>query len=226
MIWATVSSPPWFCRLYRVSTSLAAKNIISLILVLTIWWCPCVESSPVLLEEGVCYDQCVLLAELLTCFVLYPKAKLPVTPGVSWLPTFAFYKWKNAARPSQSELVLLLLLKQLEGQLRAGCLGLASAGATLLTSKVFSSHWTSHWDLFSPWWQEPKRASGCETDSRSSWKELESPISNSVDRERGRNWDILAVNPLHRTTTLVEMEIGEGGCNSRLYFLSKHPAFM
>ena len=24
---------------------------------LTIWWCPCVESSLVLLEEGVCYDQ-------------------------------------------------------------------------------------------------------------------------------------------------------------------------
>ena len=39
MIWATVSS--WsFCWLYRASPSLAAKNIISLILVLTIWWCP------------------------------------------------------------------------------------------------------------------------------------------------------------------------------------------
>ena len=31
-----------------------------------------------LLEEGVCYDQCIFLAELyepLTCFILYPKAK-------------------------------------------------------------------------------------------------------------------------------------------------------
>ena len=36
----------------------------SLIWVLTICWCPCVESSVVLLEEGVCYDQCVLLAKL------------------------------------------------------------------------------------------------------------------------------------------------------------------
>ena len=27
---------------------------------LTIWWCPCVESSLVLLEEGICYDQCIL----------------------------------------------------------------------------------------------------------------------------------------------------------------------
>ena len=26
-------------------------------------------------EEGVCYDQCILLAKLLTCFVLYSKAK-------------------------------------------------------------------------------------------------------------------------------------------------------
>ena len=60
MIWATVSSRSCFCWLYRASPSLAAKNIISLILVLTIWWCPCVESSLVLLEECVCYDQCVL----------------------------------------------------------------------------------------------------------------------------------------------------------------------
>ena len=48
--------------------------------------CPCVESSFVLLEEGVCYDQCVLLAKLcepLTCLGLYSKANLPVIPGVS-----------------------------------------------------------------------------------------------------------------------------------------------
>ena len=51
-------------KLYRASPSLGAKNIINLILVLTIWWCPCVESSLVLLEEDGCYDQCVLLAKL------------------------------------------------------------------------------------------------------------------------------------------------------------------
>ena len=51
MIWATVSSQSCFCWLYRASLSLAAKNIINLILVLTVWWCPCVESSLVLLEE-------------------------------------------------------------------------------------------------------------------------------------------------------------------------------
>ena len=64
MMWATVSFQSCFCWLYRASLSLAAKNTISLILVLTIWWCPCVELSLVLLEEGVCYDQCVLLAKL------------------------------------------------------------------------------------------------------------------------------------------------------------------
>ena len=64
MIWATVSFRSCFSRLYRTSPSLDAKNIISLISVLTIWWCPCVESSLVLLEEGVCYDQCVLFAKL------------------------------------------------------------------------------------------------------------------------------------------------------------------
>ena len=42
--------------LYRASPSLAAKNIINLISVLAIWWCPRVESSLVLLEEDVCYD--------------------------------------------------------------------------------------------------------------------------------------------------------------------------
>ena len=42
MIWATVSSQSYFCWLYRASPSLAAKNIINLISVLTIWWCPCI----------------------------------------------------------------------------------------------------------------------------------------------------------------------------------------
>ena len=51
MMWATVSSRSCFCWLYRASPSLAAKNIINLISVLTIWWCPCVKSSLVLLTE-------------------------------------------------------------------------------------------------------------------------------------------------------------------------------
>ena len=71
MIWATVSFWSCFCWLYRTSPSLATKNIINLISVLTIWWCPCVESSPVLLEEGVCYDKCVLLVKLVAFILLH-----------------------------------------------------------------------------------------------------------------------------------------------------------
>ena len=85
MIWASVSSQScFFFSLYRafqlwLQKKKKKKNIINLISVLTIWWCSCVESSLVLLEECVWYDQCVLLAKFcqpLTCFVLYlSKAK-------------------------------------------------------------------------------------------------------------------------------------------------------
>ena len=78
MIWATFTSQSCLCWLCRASPSLVAKNIINLISVLTIWWYPCVESSLVLLEEGVNYDQGALLAKLskpLPCFILYSKAK-------------------------------------------------------------------------------------------------------------------------------------------------------
>ena len=101
MIWATVSSWACFCWLYRASPSLSAKNIISMISGLTIWWCPCVEPSPVFLEEGVCYDPCILSASFCTprpifpvtprpIFPVTPRPIFPVTPGISWLPTFAF----------------------------------------------------------------------------------------------------------------------------------------
>ena len=77
MIWATVRSCGFFCCcwLYKAFPSLAAKNIINLFLVLAILWCPCVESSLVLLEEGICYDQCVLLAKL--CLHSDSQSKLP-----------------------------------------------------------------------------------------------------------------------------------------------------
>ena len=87
MIWATVSSWPCFCWLNRASPSLAAKNIIHLILVLTIWWHPCVEPFLVLLEDGVCYDQCISLCPASFCI---SRPNLPVTPGISLLSTFAF----------------------------------------------------------------------------------------------------------------------------------------
>ena len=78
MIWATISSCSCFCWLYRASPSLAANNIINLILSLTTWWCPYVEFSIVILEESVRYDLCVLLAKHgypLCFFILYSKTK-------------------------------------------------------------------------------------------------------------------------------------------------------
>ena len=92
MIWAIVSSRSCFCWLYRASPSLAAKNIINLISVSTIWRCPCIESSFVLLEKGICYDLCILSAKLSLCPASFctPRPNLPVTPGIFWLPTFTF----------------------------------------------------------------------------------------------------------------------------------------
>ena len=80
MLWATVSSRSGFCWRYRVSPSLVTKNIIHRIPVFTIWWCPHVEVSLMLLEEGVYYDQGVLLAEVLTSALLHF-----VPHGQTWL---------------------------------------------------------------------------------------------------------------------------------------------
>ena len=64
MIWATVSSWSCFCWLYRTSPFLAAKEYNQSDFGIDHWWCPCVESSLMSLEEGICYEQCVLLAKL------------------------------------------------------------------------------------------------------------------------------------------------------------------
>ena len=63
MVWATVSSWSCFCWLNRASPSLVAKNIINLLLVLTFWWCPCVEVSLVLLEDNTSCLLCLLWPE-------------------------------------------------------------------------------------------------------------------------------------------------------------------
>jgi len=60
MIWATVSSKSCFCWLYRVSSFSAAKNVISLITVLTIWCSPCVDVSYVVGKWGLLWPVCSL----------------------------------------------------------------------------------------------------------------------------------------------------------------------
>ena len=93
MIWAIVSSWSCFCWLYRASPSLAAKNIINLILVLTIWWCPCVESSLVCWKRVLAMTSAFSWQSSISLFpasFCTPRPNLPVTPNVSLLPTFAF----------------------------------------------------------------------------------------------------------------------------------------
>ena len=68
MIWATVSSQPCFCWLYRASPSLATKNITSLILVLNIWWCSRVEFS--LVGRGCLLWPVHSLGKILLAFAL------------------------------------------------------------------------------------------------------------------------------------------------------------
>ena len=78
MIWAIVSSRSCFCWLYTASQSLATKNVISLISVLTLWWCPCIKYL-VLLENGVCYARCVLFGRILLAFALLHSVLLNQT---------------------------------------------------------------------------------------------------------------------------------------------------
>ena len=70
MIWVTASSKSCFWWLYRAFPSLAAKNIINLISVLTTWWCPCIELSLGLLKKSVCIWPASSLNKTLLAFAL------------------------------------------------------------------------------------------------------------------------------------------------------------
>ena len=102
-----------FCWLYRTSPSLAAKNMFNMILVLTIWWCPCVESPFVMLEECVCYDQYVLLTKLLAVaplhFVLRGQTLLLLQVSLDFL------LWHSSPCWLKGHLFLVLVLPGLIG---------------------------------------------------------------------------------------------------------------
>ena len=70
--WSEPQSAPslGFCWLYRASPSLAAKNIINLISVSTIWWCPCIESSLVVFGRGCLLWSVCCLGKTLWAFSL------------------------------------------------------------------------------------------------------------------------------------------------------------
>ena len=89
MIWATVSSRSYFCWVYRASPSLAAKNIITLISVLTVWWCPSIELFLVCwkrvfaMTSAFSWQNSISLCPASFCT---PWPNLSVIPGISWLP--------------------------------------------------------------------------------------------------------------------------------------------
>ena len=70
MIWGTVSFQSCFCWFYRASPSLAAKNIINLILVLTVLWCPCVEVFSCVVGRGCLLWLVYSLGKTLLAFAL------------------------------------------------------------------------------------------------------------------------------------------------------------
>ena len=91
MIWSTVSSQSFFTASIELLHLWLQK--INLISVLTIWWCPCVESllycwKRVFAMTGVfSWQNSVSLFPASFCT---PRPNLPVNLGISWLPTFAF----------------------------------------------------------------------------------------------------------------------------------------
>ena len=93
MIWATVRSPSCFCWLYRASPSLAAKNIINLIIGvdhLVMSTCrvfSCCWKRVFAKTSAFSWQSSISLCPASFCT---PRPNLPITPGVSWLPTFAF----------------------------------------------------------------------------------------------------------------------------------------
>ena len=94
MIQATVSSQSWFCLLDRASPSLAAKNIISLISVDHLVMSICRVFSWVVGRRCLLWPVHSLgrTPRLMPCPASFrtPRPNLPVTPGASWRPTFAF----------------------------------------------------------------------------------------------------------------------------------------
>ena len=86
MFGATVSSRSCLCWLYRDFPSSATKNTLSLILVLTIWWCPYGKSVFAIISVFSWQNS----VRLCPASLYTPRPNSPVTSGVSWLPTLAF----------------------------------------------------------------------------------------------------------------------------------------
>ena len=118
MIWAIVNSRFCFCWLHIVSPSLASENIISLIMVLTICWDPCVESSHGLLQKCLLWPACsldkTLFAFALLHFVLQCQSYLLLQVSLDFLLFHSNPLWWKG------HLFLVLVLEDLVGIHRTG----------------------------------------------------------------------------------------------------------
>lgn len=117
MIWATISSKSCFPLLYRASPSSAAKNIIDLILALSIWWWTCVVFSctagkgPLLWP--VCFLTKLLLPFALLHFIFQGQTSLLFHVSLDFLLGWKEYIYiygvssRRSSRLSYSQLQLL-----------------------------------------------------------------------------------------------------------------------
>ena len=113
MIWATVSSQSCFCWRYRASPSLAAKNIISLISVLTIWWCPCVVFSCVFGRGCLLWPVYSLGKALLAFALLHSVLQGQTCQLLQVSPDFLLLHFNSLWR--KGHLFLVLVLEGLAG---------------------------------------------------------------------------------------------------------------
>ena len=90
MIWAKVNSRSYFCWLDTISPSLATKNAINLISVLTVCQHPCmckaISCVVFAMITAFSWQNSVSLCPASFCS---PRLSLPIIPGISWLPTYA-----------------------------------------------------------------------------------------------------------------------------------------
>ena len=145
------SAPGLFCWLYRAYPSLAAKNIINLISVLTIWWCPSVESFMCCWKRvfartnAFSWQNSVSLRLASFCT---PRPNLLVVPGISWLLTFAFQSpimTEKAMAPHSSTLAWKIPWTEEPGRLQS--MGLLRVGHDWVRSlSLFTfMHWRRKW---------------------------------------------------------------------------------
>ena len=107
----------WATELIKLLYLELQRLIINLILVLTIWWCPCIESllscgkRVFAMTSAFSWQNSISLCP---SSFFSPRPNLPVTAGISWLPTFWIPICYN-----EKDIILVLVLEDLVGPWRS-----------------------------------------------------------------------------------------------------------